>query len=240
MKKFFKSLLVLGCSITVLSSCFIKQPQENAESPKTITVTGRGSVSIEPDLIYLKFLVKTINWNVSKAVEQNAINSNNAMTAIMNQGISQDDIFTSDYSITQDNSNNYPGQYTVRNTISVTIRNLDIAGSVIDAAVKQNYGANGITSFNYGVSDQATSLRQARTAAIQNAQDAASLLAGASGCKITGVQSINEYPSRTMQKFNDYMVYEDAAATAESVSTQIRAGTMIITSEVNITYTIEN
>ena len=180
-----------------------------------------------------------MDWNVSKAVEKNAVNSNNAINAIISVGVPQEDISTSDYSITQDNSNNYPGQYTVRNTISVVIRNLDIAGAVIDAAVKQNTGANGVTSFKYGVSDQTTSLRQARTIAIQDAQDAASLLAGASGCKITGVQSINEYPSRTIQQANDYMLYKTSSA-AEGSSTQIKEGTMIISSEVNITYTIEN
>lgn len=240
MKKSFKSLLLLGFSTVILSSCILKQPQEKAESPKIITVTGRGSVSVEPDLIYLKFLVRTTDWNVSKAVERNATNSNNAITAIINAGISQDDIFTSDYSITQDNSNSYPGQYTVRNTISVTIRNLDIAGLVIDAAVKQNSGANGITSFKYGVSDQSTSLRQARTLAIQDAQDTASLLAGASGCKITGVQSITEYFSRAIQQANAYDLAYKVESAAAGKSTQIKEGTMIVTSEVNITYTIEN
>ncbi len=239
MKKLIKSFIVIGFQAVLLSSCVIKQPQEIVETPKTINVTGHGRVTIEPDLIYIKFLVRTMDWNVSKAVEKNAVNSNNAINAIISVGVPQEDISTSDYSITQDNSNNYPGQYTVRNTISVVIRNLDIAGAVIDAAVKQNTGANGVTSFKYGVSDQTTSLRQARTIAIQDAQDAASLLAGASGCKITGVQSINEYPSRTIQQANDYMLYKTSSA-AEGSSTQIKEGTMIISSEVNITYTIEN
>lgn len=239
MKKLIKSFIVIGFQAVLLSSCVIKQQQEIVETPKTINVTGHGSVTIEPDLIYIKFLVRTMDWNVSKAVEKNAVNSNNAINAIISVGVPQEDISTSDYSITQDNSNNYPGQYTVRNTISVVIRNLDIAGAVIDAAVKQNTGANGVTSFKYGVSDQTTSLRQARTIAIQDAQDAASLLAGASGCKITGVQSINEYPSRTIQQANDFMLYKTSSA-AEGSSTQIKEGTMIISSEVNITYTIEN
>ena len=43
----------------------------------------------------------------------------------------------------------------------------------------------------YFVSDSANTIRRARTAAVQNAQDAASLLAGASGCKIGAVVEIN-------------------------------------------------
>ena len=238
MKKVIKNFAVIGGCALLLSSCVIKQPQEKAESPKTITVTGNGSVTVEPDLIYLKFLVKTTDWNVSKAVEKNAVNTNNVLTSITQTGIPESDISTSDYSITQDNSNNYPGQYTVKNSISVVIRNTEIAGSVIDAAVKQNVGANGITSFKYGVSDKTTALRQARTLAIQDAQDAASLLAGASGCKITGVQSINEYTPMVSQ-VNDYMMLKSTASN-ESTTTPIKEGLVNISSQVNITFTIEN
>lgn len=238
MKKVIRFFALLGTLALFLSSCVIKQPQEKAETPKTITVTGSGSVTVEPDLIYLKFLVKTTDWNVSKAVEKNAVNTNNVLTAIIQTGIPETDISTSDYSITQDNSNNYPGQYTVRNSISVVIRNTEIAGSVIDVAVKQNIGANGITSFKYGVSDKTTALRQARTLAIQDAQDAASLLAGASGCKITGVQSINEYTPMVSQ-VNDYMMLKSTTAN-ESAATQIKEGLVNISSQVNITFTIEN
>lgn len=238
MKKVIKNFAVLGACGLLLSSCVIKQPQEKADMPKTITVTGNGSVTVEPDLIYLKFLVKTTDWNVSKAVEKNAVNTNNVLTAITQTGIPDSDISTSDYSITQDNSNNYPGQYTVKNSISVVIRNTEIAGSVIDAAVKQNVGANGIISFKYGVSDKTTALRQARTLAIQDAQDAASLLAGASGCKITGVQSINEYTPMVSQ-VNDYMMLKSTSAN-ETAATQIKEGLVNISSQVNITFTIEN
>ena len=230
MKKVIKNFAVIGGCALLLSSCVIKQPQEKAETPKTITVTGNGSVTVEPDLIYLKFLVKTTDWNVSKAVEKNAVNTNNVLTSITQTGIPESDISTSDYYITQDNSNNYPGQYTVKNSISVVIRNTEIAGSVIDAAVKQNVGANGITSFKYGVSDKTTALRQARTLAIQDAQDAASLLAGASGCKISSVQSISEYTPNTYA----------LRATSSFDSTMIQEGTISIASEVTITYNLEN
>ena len=238
MKKVIKVFALFGTFGLLLSSCVIKQPQEKAETPKTITVTGNGNVTVEPDLIYLRFLVKTMDWNVSKAVEKNAVNTNNVLTAIKNAGIPESDISTSDYSITQDNSNNYPGQYTVKNSISVVIRNTEIAGSVIDVAVKQNVGANGITSFKYGVSDKTTALRQARTLAIQDAQDAASLLAGASGCKITGVQSINEYPPMVSQ-VNDYMMLKNTAA-SDGTTTPIKEGLVNVSSQVNITFTIEN
>lgn len=237
MKKFFESILIISMGMGLFTSCVIRQSPNATETPRTISVEGKGSVSVKPDLIYLKFLVRTTDWNVSKAVEKNAVNTNNVLKSLTDAGLASSDISTYDYTITQDNSNNYPGQYTVRNTIAVVIRNIETAGSIIDAAVKINTGANGITEFKYGITDDSSYLRQARTLAIQNAQDAASLLAGASGCKVSSVLSINEYNSSwSGNGYNDVVMLKSAAANG----TQIQEGNITITSNVNITYSLEN
>ena len=109
---------------------------------------------------------------------------------------------------------------------------------VIDAAVKNNTGANGITSFEYLVSDKATALREARTLAIKNAQDAASLLAGASGCKVNGVLEIREdYTSAS--RSND-MMFKAVSMEAGSTPTPIVEGNVTITSNVTIKYELTN
>ena len=236
MKKFVKSILILSLRMGMLTSCVIKQPSGETETPKTITVTGHGSVTVKPDLIYLQFLVRTTDWNVQRAVEKNATNTNNVLTGLGTAGVASSDISTFDYEISQDNSNNYPGQYTVKNTIAVVIRNIDTAGAIIDSAVKQNVGANGITEFRYEVSDTSSQLRQARTLAIQDAQDSASLLAGASGCKISAVQNISEYHSTPMRSVSNAMMMK----AADGIATQLAAGTVTIESNVTITYTLEN
>ena len=73
---------------------------------------------------------------------------------------------------------------------------------------------------------------------LQDAQDAASLLAGASGCKITGVQSINEYTPMVSQ-VNDYMMLKSSVSN-DSPATTIKEGLINVSSQVNITFTIEN
>lgn len=238
MKKFFKyiSVLFLGCLI--LSSCVIAKPSKNDESKRTITVSGTGDVSVKPDLVSLKFLVKTTDWNVSKAVEKNAINSDYVFKALKDTGVDSSDISTADYQIYQDNSKDFPGQYTVKNTIAVIIRNTEITGKVIDAAVKTNTGANGLISFEYAVSDKTNAIRQARSLAIQNAQDAASLLAGASGCKVSNVINISE--NYTTSRSNNDMVFAKAALEDNSVSTNIEAGTVTISSNITVTYELVN
>lgn len=227
-----KLVLLIGIVSSLFISCTVNKP---AEPERNITVSGTGSVSVKPDLVSLNFLVRTMDWNVVKAVDKNAENTARVLAAVKECGVDQNDIATYDYRVTQDNSNNYPGQYTVVNTICVEIRNPEITGKVIDAAIKQNNGANGLTSFEYRVTDKTTALRQARTLAIQNAQDAANLLAGASGCKVGTVMDIRE-DYTTSSPRNKIML---ADSLGSGPTTPIELGTITISSNVTIRYTLE-
>lgn len=229
------ALLSLGCLF--LSSCYINRPVKAEETVRTITVSGSGNVTLNPDVVTLKFIVRTMDWNVARSVEKNAVNTANVFAALKEVGVADSDISTSDYQITQDNTKDYPGQYTVRNTIAVYIRNTELTGKVIDAAVKGNVGANGLTSFDYSVTDKTSALRQARTLAIQDAQDAAALLAGASGCKISRVLNIHE-DYTTTRNAGEYMMAK--VARSDSVPTTIETGAVTVSSNVTITYELEN
>ena len=240
MKKSVKSILILILGTVLFSSCMIARPSKEEAPVRSVTVSGSGSVTVKPDMVSLKFVVRNTGWNCPQVAEKNAVNTTNTINAIKEAGISESDISTYDYSITQDNSHAYPGEYTARNTIAVIIRNIDITGSVIDAAVKSNTGANGITSFEYLCSDKTTALREARTLAIKNAQDAASLLAGASGCKVNSVLEIREdYTS--VGRAND-MLYKFAVAEASEGGTRtpIVEGNITITSNVTVKYELTN
>lgn len=238
MKNSIKSILIIGLGTALLSSCVLGRPAKEEAPVRSITVSGTGSVSVKPDMVSMKFIVRTTGWNCPQAAERNAINTTNTINAIKEAGVPESDISTYDYSITQDNSHNYAGEYTVRNTIAVLIRNVDLTGKVIDAAVKNNTGANGITSFEYLVSDKATALREARTLAIKNAQDAASLLAGASGCKVNSVLEIRE--DYTSAGRGNEMLYKAASMTNGATPTPITEGNVTITSNVTVKYELTN
>ncbi len=238
MKNSIKSILIIGLGTALLSSCMIGRPQKEEAPVRSITVSGTGSVSVKPDMVSMKFIVKSTGWNCPQAAERNAINTTNTINAIKEAGIPESDISTYDYSITQDNSHAYAGEYTVRNTIAVVIRNIDLTGKIIDAAVKNNTGANGITSFEYLVSDKATALREARTLAIKNAQDAAALLAGASGCKVENVLEIRE--DYTSSGRSNDMMFKAASMNGGSTPTPIVEGNITITSNVTVKYELTN
>lgn len=238
MKKIVKSILIIGLGSALLSSCVLSRPTKEEAPIRSITVSGSGSVSVKPDMVSMKFIVRNTGWNCPQVAERNAINTTNTINAIKEAGIPESDISTFDYSISQDNSHSYAGEYTVRNTIAVLIRNVELTGKVIDAAVKNNTGANGITSFEYLVSDKATALREARTLAIKNAQDAASLLAAASGCKVNSVLEIRE--DYTSASRGNEMLYKAASMSNDATPTPIVEGNVTITSNVTVKYELTN
>ena len=227
LNKVAKIITLLSASAVFLS-CTIQKP---AAPERSITVNGKASVQVKADMVSLNFLVRTKDWNVNKASDRNAEITNKVIEAIKTAGVSSDDISTANYNISQDLSNTFPGQYTVINNIKVLIRNTAITGNVIDGAVVA--GANGLTGFTYLAEEDTSAWRQARTQAIQNAQDAANLLAGASGAKVGTVLEITEgYSTVSQPKLASTIA-------SNSVATPIVEGSVTVESNVTVRYSLE-
>ena len=233
MFKKIATLIIAAGVLLIASSCTVNKPEEKV---RTITVSGTGIVTLPADQLTVRFLVRTNEWNVNLARDKNAEITTKVIEKIKEAGVLDSDITTVDYRISQDNSNSYPGKYTVINYVQVLIRDLTNAGNVIDSAVAN--GANGLTSFSYSASENPNSLREARTLAVQNAQDAATLIAGASGCKVSEVLDIQEgyNPSSYSRSTNGAML----KAAGNSDTTPIEAGNVEITSTVTITFSLTN
>ena len=232
MFKKISTLIIAAGVVLFASSCTVNKPEEKV---RTITVSGTGIVTLPADQLTVRFLVRTNEWNVNLARDKNAEITTKVIEKIKESGVLEGDITTVDYRISQDNSNSYPGKYTVVNYVQVLIRDLSNAGNVIDNAVAN--GANGLTSFSYSATENPNSLREARTLAVQNAQDAAALIAGASGCKVADVLDIQEgYNPSSYSRSSGAML----KAVGNSYTTPIEAGNVEITSTVTITFSLAN
>ena len=75
MKNLVKSILVIGVGAALFSSCMIGRPAKEDAPVRSITVSGSGSVSVKPDMVSMKFIVKTTGWNCPQTAERNAINT---------------------------------------------------------------------------------------------------------------------------------------------------------------------
>jgi uncharacterized protein YggE len=88
----FVSVLVLAL---VLSAC---RPATSAQ-PRTLNVSGNGSVSLTPDIAYIYIGVHTDNVDLATAVSMNNTQTQALVDALKNAGIAGTDIQTSNFSV---------------------------------------------------------------------------------------------------------------------------------------------
>lgn len=237
MKKIFtiSTAAVFILAAAMFSSCTVKQ-QENLS--RTVTVTGSGQVEIESDQATIILSVITRNYDVTKAVQENADKMTKVQESLIASGLNKQDITTNNYSIYQESSysggRSIPGQYNVSNNVQIIVRDISKAGTVIDTAVKA--GANSLSSLTFDATKQEEAVKQARILAIKQAEETASLLASTSGSTLGKIititeQSGNSYPRASLMKTS--AVLNDAAPTP------ISADKTTVSITVNCTYELQ-
>ena len=164
--------------------------------PRTVTVVGEGKVSIEPDTARATIGVEVLRPSVQEASADNSEVISNVLAALQAQGIAEEDIQTSGFTIfaerygpegplPEDQVN-----YRVSNNVNVVIRDLESVGTVLDAAVEA--GANNIYGIEFSLEDQSAAESAARAQAVEDALAKAEELAGLTGVAVGSVVSISE------------------------------------------------
>jgi uncharacterized protein len=155
----------------------------------TLTLQGIGKLTATPNLGVLSIGVMTENENVQVAQQENAIRSNQVIQVITNKGIPKDDIQTSSYTI-QPNYDYQDGKsvlkgYRVEHLFEITIRNLQQAGEIYDAAIEA--GANIAGNLDFQVSNYEAYYQQALQVAIKNAQEKAKSISAQLGVPLNPI-----------------------------------------------------
>ena len=211
------------------------------KTEKTVRVTGTGAVSGEPDIVMLSIGVSVETGSVKQARAEAAEAMTGVIESLKGNGLLEEDIQTQHFSIHQrydyiKGKREFRG-YSVTNTASAKIRDLNIVGDVIDDAAEAGGDLVQINSIQFTIDDPTTLKMQARVAAMGDAQAKAQTLATEGGVTLGKPISISEsgdfyvpYPANLEFAFAD-----DAAA----VETPIQSGQLQITVTVNVIYEIE-
>ena len=242
MKKITNAIAAVLC-VGALSSCTI---QQDNFSKRTVSVSGTGAVTIEADNATIILSVITKGKEVAATSEENAQKMTAVQNAVIGAGISKDCISTQNYSVYQEShydqktGRQIPDDYRVTNQIKILVKKIAMTSDVIDLALKS--GANQLSSLTYGVTDTEIAKKQARSLAIQQAHEAANLLAGASGAKLGKALSISEhsnqaFPRAVLMK-NASMAQADMGA-EEAVSTPVSGGSSTVTITVDAVYQLK-
>ncbi len=206
---------------------------------RTIIVTGAGEASGSPDIAFLNLGVETEGATAAEALRKNSAQMEATLKSLRDAGVDKKDIQTSNLNVGAKfdySRNDGPPKiigYQATNTVSVKIKNIDKAGSIIDRAV--GVGANRLDSISFGFADAKPLLNSARKAAVADARERAALYADAAGVKLGPVIQISDSysaapgPIPVMAR----MAAEDASRTPISV------GESSMAASVTIIYAIE-
>ena len=208
----------------------------------TITVTGLGTASGEPDVAYIELGVEMSNPELGAAYTEAADTMQQVIAALVDLGIDRADIRTSSVNVyPQDNYNPETGQptdrtYRVSNTIRITVRDVANVEPVINTAV--NAGANSIYNFNFGILDSEALEQTARQSAVENARARAEQLASALGVTVGRPVVISESYG---QSTNPIMFGRGGGAydMAQSSSLPVESGQLDVSVQILVTFELQ-
>jgi len=221
---------------------FAASADESDPQPR-ILVSGEGSVDIAPDMAVLTLTVMRQADTARAALDANSSAMTEVQKAMRTAGIENRDMQTSGFSI-QPNyvypvpksaSEREPPQiagYTVRNSLTVRIRDLGAVGAILDKSVSLGVNEGGNITFTNA--DPSAALTRARISAVQDAIAKADTLADAAGVKRGRLMEISE---QTYSPRPRPMVEMAMGRVSDSVPVAVGENTYKVS--VNVTYAID-
>jgi len=226
-----------GVGTSMGFEAFTYQGEEANE--KTISLSGSGSASAQADEASISLGVEVTDESAAEAIAENAAAMAAVIEAVKAQGVSEDDIVTTGYSVYPQYDWTEAGRvfrgYTVTNMVRVTVKNLDKVGDVIDAAGEA--GANRIDGVSFGLSDaKREELKMnAYVAAMEDAEAKVEVISDTLGLTVTGVQSVTESSYVPVRSYVQ-MDYAEASYSGAKAPTPIMEGELTVTVSIHIVY----
>jgi hypothetical protein len=201
----------------------------------TLTVSANGMVTVVPDVARIYLGVSLTKPTVKAARDAAAIAMTDIVAAIKALGVAEGDIRTTGLSLyTQyatGSSTKIVG-YAISEQVQVTVRDLDKAGDVVDAATAK--GATDVNGISFEIADPVKAQNDARAAAVAAARVSALAMASAAGVTLGSVISISDAGAPGP-------IYYGAASAAPlaDVKTQIQPGTQDVSALVTMVFELD-
>jgi uncharacterized protein len=228
-----------------LSTAAAGLPALADDTPRTLTLTGRAEVRSTPDMAVISAGTVSEADTARAALSANNDTMRQVLETIAAAGVAEKDMQTSDFSVqpkytypprASDGTQDAPKivGYTVSNTVTVIVRELDKLGGVMDAVVSS--GVNQMHGLSFTIAEPEPLRNQARQAAVADALARAKLYADAAGVKLGAIQSISEASHvRPPQPVGRMMMEAKMADAAVPVA----QGEQVIEATVNIVWELE-
>lgn len=254
-----KWLWILGFSalvipIVVLTGCGCGRVEVgNVPSPLRVSleggqqagiwVTGEGKVTAVPDIANLRLGIEAQETTVAGAQAQATEAMDRVMAALKDNGVAEKDIQTEYFSIRDitrwddEIDEEIVIGYRVTNVVTAKIRDVEEAGSIIDAVARAGGNLTRVDDISFSVDDPSVYHEEARQEAMADAQAKAEQLAGLGGVRLGRPTYISE------SIYMPFPIYREAAMEAppgapSAPPTPISPGEMEISLTVQVAYAI--
>lgn len=210
-----------------------------------ILVTGQGSVDVAPDMAILTLTVTREALTASTALDANSSAMEMVMEAMKSEGVETRDLQTSGFSIQP--RYHYPNPkspdvreapqiagYTVRNSLTVRVRDINAVGAILDKSVKLGVNEGGNIVFTN--QDPSAVITEARTLAVKDAIAKVHTLAEAAGVETGSLLEISE---QTHQPRPMAMAAAEMTLTRSANAVPVATGENTYRVTVNVSYAID-
>jgi uncharacterized protein YggE len=235
MRRLTMQTVIKICGVVLLVAAIC--PAAIAQELRLITVSGEGEVKVVPDEVVLTLGVETWNQSLDTATNENDRRVQAVIGAAEDHDIEEKNIQTSKLSIEPRYQNQWDRQefvgYFVRKTIVITLTDTSKFEALLADVLEA--GANYVYGIQFRTSELQKYKDQARIAAIQDARDKASLLAGELNEDIGRPHDIREGSSSSWYWYNESSAALGAARSSESGSA-IALGEISITATVTVSF----
>lgn len=230
------ALIVAVVALTVRTGPVSGAPINGSEPAlHTLTVAGTGKVTLVPDVARVYLGVSLTKPTVKAAREAAASVMTDILAAIKALGIADADIQTTGLSLSTQyatgSSTRIVG-YAISEQVQVTVRDLDKAGDVVDAATAK--GATDVNGISFEIADPARAQNDARAAAVVAARASAQAMASAAGVTLGAVVSIADASAPTP-------IYYGAGSASPMLDTRtpVQPGTQDISAQVIVVFELD-
>ena len=242
-------LLLAGCATAAVQAAPAETLYDEGREKvpeRSITVQGQGTVSAKPDLVTLSLGVQTTEETAQEALALNAEQMTAVVAAIKDAGIADDDIQTSGinlYPVYDNQQRIEPGGtrevvgYRATNSVTLTVHDIAMAGSVLDTAVTA--GANVASGIQFGLSETDAIITDALIAAVENAQAKAQTIADTLGVKLGAAIVVNEDYIERPRAARVYLESAEFASDSGGFSSPVQGGSVSVTAHIRVTFAIE-
>lgn len=237
---------ILGLFMLSTGEVRAQVTDDSTGEPRTIRVSGVGEVRVQPDLATVQFGVETTGATAQEAGQANATAMDRVIRALVDSGISRENIRTSGYSLYPEYAREQPREssevqtprivgYRAMNQVAVRTTDLEGVGRLIDIGLQA--GANRMNGLSFEVQDAQAAQAAALQRAVETARASAETMANALGVTLGPVldASTGSDPVRPVYRVASEMAMDAYGA----APTPIQPGEQAVTANASLIFAIQ-